>query len=98
MREYARRAEELPDYYGQDIGERRELRKELRDEYGLLEIESLNIINGYWIGLYVSKYDRIRQMIPTKDDLAEIYGDKELLEKCLSEVTFNDIAKYGASL
>ena len=46
-----------------DVGERRRLRIELQERYGLLEIEAINILNGYGISDYVNKYYQIRNEI-----------------------------------
>lgn len=47
---------------GSDVGERRRLRMELQKRCGILPIEAINILNGYWIDIYVAKYERIRTM------------------------------------
>ncbi len=60
---YAKKAMFLPGNDGQDIGERRELRIELQETYGLLEIEAINILNGYHIQDYVTKYYNIQNLI-----------------------------------
>ena len=60
----------------EDIGRRRQLRKELQEQYGLLEIEAVNILNGVHGAFYVEKYNRIRNCIPLKGD-----SDKSVLEK-----------------
>lgn len=49
---------------GQDIGIRRELRKELQERFGLLEIEAINILNGFCFSIYIEKYRRIKYCIP----------------------------------
>ena len=73
--EYRKRAEKLPDQGGQDIGERRRLRMELQEEYGLLEVEAVNIINGLHSRDYVAKYDLIRA-IEYKDEWIEEVAEK----------------------
>ncbi len=45
-REYRKRAERLPDNGMQDIGERRKLRIELQERFGLTELMALNVVNG----------------------------------------------------
>jgi len=61
--EYRVRASQLTDNGRQDIGERRELRIELQEKYGLLEIEAVNIINGFGIKDCVNKYHCIEHEI-----------------------------------
>lgn len=50
----------------QSIGERRRLRLELEEKYGVTEIEAINILNGFSIGDYVDKYYRMRNRIDLK--------------------------------
>ena len=47
-----------------DVGAKRELRKELQEKYGLLEVEALNILNGYHLNAYVEKYRKIKERKP----------------------------------
>jgi len=56
--EYVERAKHLPENDRQDIGERRELRKELQNRCSLTELEALNIINGFHISIYVTIAER----------------------------------------
>lgn len=51
--EYQKRLAVLPSYGNQDIKERRELRIELQNRCNLMELQAVNIINGYHIGDYV---------------------------------------------
>lgn len=51
--EYRKRAMLLPTNGLQDIGERRELRKELQTRCNLTELQAVNIINGFHIPDYV---------------------------------------------
>ena len=53
---YRDRAGALPYNGMQDTGERRELRKELQERYGVTELEAINIINGFHIDAYCRKY------------------------------------------
>ena len=67
--DYRKRAEALQNAAaGQDIGERRRLRVELQEKYGLLEIEAVNILNGYHTSFYVDKYYRLKNCIPLQTD------------------------------
>ncbi len=56
--EYVERAKHLPPNGRQDIGERRELRKELQARCNLTELEAFNIINGFHISIYVTIAER----------------------------------------
>lgn len=61
--EFQRLANKLPDSNEQMIGERRRLCMRLVQEYGVTELEALNIINGKHAMDYVAKYERIREQI-----------------------------------
>lgn len=50
--EYYKRACELGGF-SQNTGARRELRLELQEKYGLNEVETVNILNGYHFAEYV---------------------------------------------
>lgn len=56
--EYRDRAKLLPPNGLQDIGDRRKLRVELQSRCNLMELEAVNIINGYHIGDYVVLAER----------------------------------------
>lgn len=62
-KEYREKALALNDNSGLDIGERRRLRLEIQERYGLLEIEAINILNGFFHKEYVRKYYVIRNLI-----------------------------------
>ena len=66
--DHRRRAERIPAAGNQDIGARRALRKELQERYGILEIEAINILNGFHGAFYVEKYRRIQNLIPWQTD------------------------------
>lgn len=63
VEEFQRKAENLSDTDAQIIGERRELCQQLMEEYGVLECEAVNIMNGCGGRDYVNKYHRIRNQI-----------------------------------
>jgi hypothetical protein len=67
--EYRRRAMQLPQDDGQDTGARRELRLELQNRCNILEIEAINILNGYHIQAYVQKYEIMSGAIPEPEGL-----------------------------
>ena len=56
--EYRDRARLLPPNGLHDIGDRRKLRIELQSRCNLMELEAVNIINGYHIGDYVILAER----------------------------------------
>lgn len=60
-----------------DVGQRRRLRKELQERFGLLEIEAVNILSGVHGAFYVEKYNRIRNCTPLKSDSTKGVLDKE---------------------
>ncbi len=66
--EYQKRAHRVSTIGDQDTGARRALRKELQEKYGLLEIEAINILNGFHTAFYVEKYRRIQSCIPWQRD------------------------------
>lgn len=79
--EYRAKAIQLADNGRQDIGERRKLRIELQEKYGLLEIEAVNIINGFGIKDCVNKYHCIEHEIVNpgqKSDDFEVWLKHEL--------------------
>lgn len=55
-RTYQNRAKLLPFNGIQDIGERRALRVELQERFGVTELEAVNIINGFHVDDYCMKY------------------------------------------
>lgn len=48
-----------------NVGAMKRLCEELQHIYGLLEVEALNILNGYNISDYITKYYRLQHRIPT---------------------------------
>lgn len=63
VKEYQLRAAK-PGNNIQDMGQRRLLRIELQEKYGLLEIEAINILNGRNVSQYLDKYNRMQNNIP----------------------------------
>lgn len=61
---YREKAKAYNKVNGQDIGLKRKLRIELQNKYGLLDIEAINILNGFYISFYVEKYRRIKECLP----------------------------------
>ena len=74
-KEYMRKAQELSGSCGTDIGQRRALRIELQNRCDITELEAINIINGHNIGLYVSRYEKMKAASEGKIDssASEIY-------------------------
>lgn len=80
-REYRDRAEKLPDNGFQDIGERRELRKELQERFGLTEGEAINIINGYNMRDIIQVYDNIKNLrVPEQENVVVVYRSAPKLD------------------
>lgn len=76
--EYIKRAENLANLGRQDSGLRRELRREFQERFGLLEIEAINILNGFYVAFYVDKYYRIKNLIKlSKDDKKDDFIEGE---------------------
>lgn len=74
---YYERAQKCSSDNAQDIGARRQLRKELQEQFGLLEIEAVNILNGVHGAFYVEKYNRIRNCTPLKSESTKSVLEKE---------------------
>lgn len=55
-------------YDHQYIAEVREIGQELQEEYGVTELEAINILNGHNVEDYLNKYDRIQHKIPLMVD------------------------------
>ena len=72
-KEYRDRAEKLSYNGFQDIGERRELRIECQERFGLTEGEAINVLNGYNMRDIVQVYENIKELrVPNEKD-AELY-------------------------
>ena len=54
VKEYRTRVKNLPENGGQDIGERRILRRELQKRCGLTELQAINILNGVHAEDYIA--------------------------------------------
>lgn len=79
-----RKASELSGSSGTDIGQRRALRIELHNRCDITELEAINILNGHDIGLYVSRYEKMRVASEGKiDSSSEISSkyDAEFIER-----------------
>ena len=61
---YQKLAQKLRDADPQLAGERRKLAIQFMDEYGITELEAINILNGHRAGDYIAKYQRIRTQTP----------------------------------
>ena len=76
VREYQAKAmvwRALSDY--QNVQKVREIAKELQQEYGLTELEAINILNERNVRDYLNKYYRIQNMIPQAVDSLLIIRD-----------------------
>ena len=65
---YREKAKKYNKANGQDAGPKRKLRLELQNMYGLLDVEAINILNGFYISFYVEKYRRIKECLPFNRD------------------------------
>ena len=74
---YYEQAQKCSGNDSQDIGQRRQLRKELQERFGLLEIEAVNILSGVHGAFYVEKYNRIRNCTPLKTESTKSVLEKE---------------------
>ncbi|MBR2038370.1 MAG: hypothetical protein IKA09_11695 [Lachnospiraceae bacterium] len=74
---YYEQAQKCSGNDSQDIEQRRQLRKELQERFGLLEIEAVNILSGVHGAFYVEKYNRIRNCTPLKSESTESVLEKE---------------------
>lgn len=72
---YHRRACALKMPTNEIKGETRELMLELMREYGVTQLEAVNILQGYHIADYVNKYYRIQNLIPL--DIKEKKANKK---------------------
>lgn len=66
VKRYRDAVERQPSKDMQSIGERRRLRLELEEKYGITEIEAINILNGSSIGDYINKYERRKKKAELK--------------------------------
>ena len=64
VRKYQKLAEEIGENDRQIIGGRSRLCRQMMEEYGITQIEAINILNGFHAGDYVNKYHRIKNQIP----------------------------------
>lgn len=74
---YLEKAKSIPGTNGQDVRMKRELREELQNRFGLLEIEAINILNGFHIASYLKKYERIRTLTKLNADTNKDTKDSE---------------------
>lgn len=65
---YQKKAKNFSQLSHQDVGAKRALRHELQERFGLLEIEAINIINGFYAKYYIEKYRRIKACMPLQND------------------------------
>ena len=56
----------------QYVGKVKEIGDELRESYGVTELEAINILSGKNVSDYVSKYSRIKNLIPKTVDPQKI--------------------------
>ena len=78
--EYHRQAKAMNGFGNQDIGEKRKLREELQERYGLLETEAINILDGVRSRDYIEKYKLIHA-IQNADEWIKPYLDSAKKKK-----------------
>lgn len=54
-----------------------ELSSELQKNYGVNQIEAMNILKGYYVKDYVNRYENIRKLIPLQKKKADKSNDGE---------------------
>ncbi|MBQ8279061.1 MAG: hypothetical protein IJZ23_04395 [Roseburia sp.] len=64
VREYQKRAKAIFGAERECVRERRTLCVQLMQDYGITELEAINILNGYRANDYIAKYERIRTQTP----------------------------------
>lgn len=81
---YAKEAKIYRRIYGEQyIGEIRSLGEELQKQYGVTEIEAINILFERNVRDYVNKYYRLRKMIPNDVNQEKIF--KKIIFEVLDE-------------
>lgn len=65
---YQEKAKNVSQSNHQDIGAKHALRQELQERFGLLEIEAINILNGFYARFYIEKYKRIKDCLPMQKE------------------------------
>lgn len=73
VKEYRTRAKNLPENGGQDIGERRILRRELQKRCGLTELQAIYILNG----VHAEDYIAIKEKEYAEDEQRKAERDQE---------------------
>lgn len=66
VEEYQKKYKEALKNGGNEVDEKVRCCTELKNIYGITELEATNILNGFHVQDYVSKYDRIQKLIPIK--------------------------------
>lgn len=79
---YQKLCDAVSDSDVSDVGIRRVIRCALMEEHGLLEIEAINILNGYHVRDYVDKYQKQKWVDEMRDlmflELQEMECPEEL--------------------
>ncbi len=94
--EYRQRAKSLPNSEGEDTGAWRSLRIELQERCNLAEIEAINILRGYHIQQYLTKYGMLSGRIEMPEALKKKQKDaakggkstKELLKEYEEKIAY----------
>lgn len=70
---YQKKASTLENNSMEDTGGKRALRMELQEKYDLLEVEAINLLNGYHVQDILRKYERIQNIIPLDVKNEKVY-------------------------
>lgn len=84
IRQYSALSSVLTDTTGQDIGLRRTLREAFMKQYGLSEIEAVNLMNGFHAHDYLVRYAHLKQC-----DEMRLLIFKELQRDCIPDEISN---------
>lgn len=78
---YQKRIKECSLFSREDVGERRRLRIEFQKQYGLNEIEALNIANGFHVTSYLKKYELLEKGVDIEQLSSKEYVFEEMEEE-----------------
>ena len=81
----------LPNNGSQDIGQRRKAKLSMMKEYGVTEVEAINILNGYNINDYINKYSFMKKI----DTYKQMLMNHLLLINLPNYVSSNQIEKLS---
>lgn len=89
VEQYQQKASVLGNDSLEDIGVKRALRIELQEKYDLLEIEAINLLNGYHVKDILRKYERIKNIIPLDVKYEKVYKTSD--EEDEDVIEYNEV-------